>query len=219
MNRFWSEPLNPAHRRLIFVAALVLIPVMFVPALPVWRMIMHAPQYPEGLNLVIYPNTIKGDVDKVNTLNHYVGMKKITPDDFKEFGYLPLALTLFGTLALLAALVNRRWLAILGWVVFTGFSAYMFSDYARWLWHYGHDLDPRAPISLPAFTPPLIGLKHMANFKVLSLPGPGTLLLGVAWLLGPIAVWLEMREAAQEARPKPKAQDVREGAGEAKRAS
>jgi len=65
VNRFWSEPLNPAHRRLIFVAALVLIPVMFVPALPVWRMIMHAPQYPEGLNLVIYPNTIKGDVDKV----------------------------------------------------------------------------------------------------------------------------------------------------------
>ena len=185
MNQFWSEPLNPAHRRLIFIAAIVLIPVMFVPALPVWRMIMHAPQYPEGLNLVIYPNTIKGDVDKVNTLNHYVGMHQITPTDFKEFTYLPQLLTFFGVMALVAALVNRRWVAMLGWLAFTAFAAYMFSDYIQWLYHYGHDLDPRAAITLPAFTPPVIGFKQMANFKVWSLPGAGTVLLGVAWLLGP----------------------------------
>ena len=201
MNRFWSEPLNPAHRRLIFVAALVLIPVMFVPALPVWRMIMHAPQYPEGLNLVIYPNTIKGDVDKVNTLNHYVGMHQIKSDDFKEFIYLPLSLTLFGIMALMAALANRRDVALIGWLAFTLFAAVMFKDFADWLYRYGHELDPRAAITLPAFSPPLIGFKQMANFKVWSLPGAGSVLLCLAWLLGPFVALLDLlaRRAARKA--------------------
>ncbi len=182
---------RPIERRLIVLAAVVLLPVFFLPVLPIWQMRMHAPQYPEGLTLTIYTNTIKGDVDKINTLNHYVGMHKITPQDFKEFTYRPQLLTFFGLMALAAALVNRRWLAMLGWVAFTVFAGVMFADYMQWLYHYGHDLDPRAAIKLPAFTPPVIGFKQMANFKVWSLPGAGTLLLGVAWLLGPAIVLAE----------------------------
>jgi len=186
---------QPAERRLIVVAALVLVPIFFFPVLPIWAMKLWAPQYREGLTLTIYSNAIRGDLQSINTLNHYVGMKHITPEDFREFTYLPQALTLFGVAALVAALVNRRWVAILGWILFTVFSAYMFFDYAHWLYDYGHNLDPRAPIKLPLFTPPLIGFKQMANFKVLSIPMPGTLLLGIAWLLGPIAIVLEMRDA------------------------
>jgi copper chaperone NosL len=189
---FWSEPLVPWHRRLIFIAAIVLLPVLFVPALPVWKLSLHAPQYPEGLQIVIYPNTIKGDLDKVNTLNHYVGMHAISPNDFKEFAYLPLSLTLFGLMALMAALANRRDVALIGWLAFTLFAAVMFKDYANWLYHYGHDLDPRAALKLPAFTPPLIGFKKMANFRVWSLPAAGSWLLGVAWLLGPVVALLDL---------------------------
>ncbi|HEX7076827.1 MAG TPA: hypothetical protein VF363_00220 [Candidatus Eisenbacteria bacterium] len=181
------------ERRLVLLAALVLLPVFFLPVLHVWEMRLWAPQYPEGLRLTIYSNTIRGDLDKINLLNHYVGMHPITPADFAEFHYLPQLLTGFGVLALLAALLNRRWIAVLGWLLFTGFAVYMFRDYALWLWRYGHDLDPRAALKLPTFSPPLIGFARMANFRVLSLPGPGTLLLGVAWLLGPIALWLERR--------------------------
>ena len=191
---------QPAERRLIVVAALVLVPIFFFPVLPIWAMKLWAPQYREGLTLTIYSNAIRGDLQSINTLNHYVGMKHITPEDFREFTYLPQALTLFGVAALVAALVNRRWVAILGWILFTVFSAYMFYDYAHWLYDYGHNLDPRAPIKLPLFTPPLIGFKQMANFKVLSIPMPGTLLLGVAWLLGPAAIWLEMRDTKRAAR-------------------
>lgn len=186
---------HATERRLIVLAALVMLPVFFLPVLPVWQMKLWAPQYREGLTLTIYANTIRGDLDKINTLNHYVGMKSITPDDFREFAFMPQMLTLFGVMALLAALFNRRWLAVLGWLAFTGFAAYMFYDYAMWLWRYGNELDPRAAIKLPAFTPPLIGYAKMANFKVLSLPGPGTVLLGIAWLLGPVVLWLEHREA------------------------
>jgi hypothetical protein len=80
---------------------------------------------------------------------------------------------------------------MLGWLAFTGFAVYMFRDYVLWLYHYGHDLDPRAAIKLQVFTPPVIGFKQMANFKVWSYPGLGTWLLGVAWALGPIAVLAE----------------------------
>lgn len=192
---YLTDRFRPTERRLIWVAALVLLPVFFFPVLPIWTMKMWAPQYREGLTLMIYTNTIKGDLQNINTLNHYVGMHAITPDDFKEFRYLPQALTFFGVMALLGALINRRWVAILGWLAFTGFAVYMFGDYAKWLWHYGHDLDPRAAIKLPPFTPPLIGYNRLANFKVLSFPGAGTVLLGLAWLLGPIAIWLEIRAA------------------------
>jgi copper chaperone NosL len=191
MTRYLMGSFQASERRWIVVAALVLLPVFFLPVLPVWTMKLWAPQYPEGLQLTIYAHTIKGDLDKINTLNHYVGMHAITPNDFDEFRYMPQLLTFFGVMALFAALVNRRWLAVLGWLGFTAFAVYMFRDYANWLYHYGHDLDPRAAIKLQAFTPPLIGFKQMANFKVWSLPGPGTWLLGFAWLLGPVVFWLE----------------------------
>ena len=117
-----------SERRLIWVAALVLLPVFFLPVLPIWIMKLWAPQYREGLTLTIYANTLKGNLQSINTLNHYVGMKHISPDDFREFRFMPQALTGFGFLALLAALFNRRWIAILGWIGFTVFAGFMFSD-------------------------------------------------------------------------------------------
>ena len=200
MNVSLTRNLRPIEWRFVVLAALVLLPVFFLPVLPIWTMKLWAPQYREGLTLTIYTNTIRGNLDTINRLNHYVGMHDISADQFREFSYLPQALSLFGLFALIAALVNRRWFAILGWLGFTGFAIYMFWDFGSWLWHYGHDLDPRAALKLPAFTPPVIGFERMANFKVLSLPGSGTVLLGIAWLLGPLTLWLERRDAGARRR-------------------
>lgn len=193
MTSYLAGTFGSSERRYVFLAALVLLPVFFMPVLPIWQIRLWAPQYREGLTLTIYSNTIKGDLQSINTLNHYVGMHSISPDDFREFRFMPQALTAFGLLALLAGLFNRRWLALVGWLAFTAFAAFMFRDYMTWLWHYGHDLDPRAPIKLPTFTPPIIGFKQMANFKVLSMPAAGSWLLGVAWLLGPAVALIEYR--------------------------
>ena len=199
---FLTGRFTTTERRMILLAALVLLPVFFLPVLPVWQMTMHAPQYPEGLTLTIYANTIRGDLDKINTLNHYVGMHPISPTDFREFSYMPQLLTFFGVMALLAAFTGRRWVAVLGWVAFTAFAGVMFADYAQWLYRYGHELNPHAAIKLDAFTPPLIGFNKMANFKVWSLPGPGTVLLGIAWLLGPVIMLIDRKhEARAKAAP------------------
>lgn len=193
MMRYLTERFPAAERRLIALAALALLPIFFLPVLPIWHMRMVAPQYREGLMLHIFVHDIRGDVQKINTLNHYVGMKAIAAADFKEFHYMPQALSLFGLGALLAALAGRRWVALLGWLAFTAFAVVMFLQFGGWLYRYGHELDPRAAIKLEAFTPPLIGFKQMANFKVWSFPGAGSVLLGLAWLLGPVVAWLDWR--------------------------
>lgn len=51
--------------------------------------LLDAPQYPEGLMLEIWPNKIAGDVDIINGLNHYIGMKTLKTSDFIEFTVLP----------------------------------------------------------------------------------------------------------------------------------
>jgi copper chaperone NosL len=57
---------------------------------PMWRIDLRAPQYPGGLSMQIWLNDIKGDVDIVNGLNHYIGMKTIHKKDFPEFIFLPI---------------------------------------------------------------------------------------------------------------------------------
>ncbi|MFZ1749856.1 MAG: hypothetical protein WAU01_06675, partial [Saprospiraceae bacterium] len=49
---------------------------------PIWRIELDAPQYPEGLGLLIYANRLAGDVDIINGLNHYIGMKTLHAEEF-----------------------------------------------------------------------------------------------------------------------------------------
>lgn len=44
---------------------------------------------PEGLGLSIYANKLGGDVDIINGLNHYIGMKTLHAEEFIEFTVLP----------------------------------------------------------------------------------------------------------------------------------
>ena len=61
---------------LIVVAALLL---SFTYFFPLWEITLDAPQYPEGLGLEIWINQMQGqhpgDLNKINNLNHYIGMK------------------------------------------------------------------------------------------------------------------------------------------------
>lgn len=157
---------------------------------PMWRIDLKAPQYPGGLTMTIWINDVKDDVDVINGLNHYIGMKTIHREDFKEFVYLPVTLISFMILGLLVFLWKRK----IGYYIWTGIFAVIgllsFYDFYKWEYDYGHDLDPNAPIQVPgmAYQPPLIGYKKMLNFEVLSQPHiagwffilAGVLLVGVS---------------------------------------
>ena len=68
-------------RTLLAVASVMLLGVF---AFPLWRINLIAPQYPEGLGMLIRVNTVTGikpnDLANINGLNHYIGMKPIEAD-------------------------------------------------------------------------------------------------------------------------------------------
>ena len=79
LTAFFQGELSRPARLLLLVASLAIVPAI---ALPTWTIRLHAPQYPNGLEMQIYPTTVKGDVREINLLNHYIGMHEIaTPED------------------------------------------------------------------------------------------------------------------------------------------
>lgn len=139
---------------------------------PMWRIDLKAPQYPGGLTMTIWINDVKGDVDVVNGLNHYIGMHSIHKQDFKEFVYLPATIIAFMILGIVVAVINKKIAYYLWTGIFAVIGLFSFYDFYKWEYDYGHNLDPHAPIQVPgmAYQPPLFGYKKMLNFEVLSQP-------------------------------------------------
>ena len=170
-------------RLLLLVCAASLVAVLFV---PMWRIELNAPQYPEGLMLMIYANKLGGNVDIINGLNHYIGMKTLHEKDFMEFGILPGIIIFFSVaFALVAFFGKRKWMnVLLG--LFISFGVIAMIDFWKWEYQYGHDLNPEAAIKIPgmAYQPPLIGFKQLLNFGAYSVPDiGGWIFVGVGAIL------------------------------------
>src|SRR5690625_7929474 len=90
---------------LLLLAAVILI--IFV-HFPWWRMDFFAPQYPEGLDIIVYPDKVVGDIDIINNLNHYIGMKEFSTEAFPELSYLPFIVYVFVALTLIVALLRKK---------------------------------------------------------------------------------------------------------------
>lgn len=173
---FLSRPLF-GWSRLVLVA--LAIPLVLSFTAPLWRISMTAPQYPKGLYMDIYAYKLEGGEDgvhiqEINTLNHYIGMRKLDAAAAADLDWIPFAL---GALLLLtlrvAAIGTVRNLIDLA--VMTGYvSAFAFGRFVYRLWVFGHDLDPTAPVRVKPFMPVVLGHKTVANFETYSLPQLGS---------------------------------------------
>lgn len=190
--------LKPLSRVVIAIAALIMISAYYV---PLWQILMWAPQYPEGLEMKIWINTISGDVKIISALNHYIGMKHIEVEMFPEFTYMIYIVGFVIGFGLLTALVNRRvmlWL-FAGLIALSGVAALV--DFYLWGYDYGHNLDPTAPIVVPgmAYQPPLLGTKQLLNFTAFSGPDLGGWIFLTSGILafGTLAyeIWLSKKKA------------------------
>jgi len=197
-----NKPLSIASRILVAFASGALISVFF---LPVWRIDLFAPQYPEGLTMYIWINNITGQVDIINGLNHYIGMKHINVAMFPEFKFLPYVVGFFMVLGMTVAVTGKRKFLIyyLALTVIGG-SLAMF-DFYKWGYNYGHNLDPSAPIRVPGFSyqPPLIGHKRLLNFDAYSFPDVGGwIVVGAALLAFTVSLvdWFHQRKAGERLR-------------------
>lgn len=182
--------------RWLMAAAALLVGLSFLG--PLWSLRLQAPQYPEGLPLHVYAYKLGGRVEIINTLNHYIGMRPIHEEDFPEFRYLPALLGAMGTAMLAGAAFGRRWIA--GAIVTASPAlTVLLVDLQRWLYRYGHELDPKAPIRVEPFTPPMVGFNRLANFVTLSYFNWGTLLVLAA--LGLVVYALAISNPARQAQP------------------
>jgi copper chaperone NosL len=171
---------------------------------PLWRIDLVAPQYPEGLGMLIRVDAVTGiepnDLTNINGLNHYIGMKAIEPDAIPELRIMPWIVLGLSALALLTAAVGRRRLLITWLVGFATLAIVGLVDFWRWEYDYGHNIDfEHAIIKVPGMTyqPPLIGSKQLLNFTATSWPALGAVCLGVAFALGVTALLLVRQSAVR----------------------
>ncbi|HET9452797.1 MAG TPA: nitrous oxide reductase accessory protein NosL [Gemmatimonadaceae bacterium] len=182
---------------MLTLAASVLLGTLYFT--PLWSVRLVAPQYPEGIGMLIRLNTIEGmkehDLNNINSLNHYIGMKAIEPDAIPELQYMPwIVAALIASGVAVAALGRRR--LLLAWTAgFALFALAGLADFYRWGYDYGHNLDPDAIIVVPgmSYQPPVLGTKQLLNFHATSLPAIGGIFAGVAFLAAVAALFLSYR--------------------------
>lgn len=189
--------ISTRSRIALAVASLLLLSVY---VFPIWKISLDAPQYPEGLGMYIEVNTIRGasagNLESINGLNHYIGMKEIRPDSIPELKIMPWLFAALIALGLAAAAGGRRWM-LLTWVgLFIVLATTGLVDFYLWEYDYGHNLDQeRAIIKVPGMTyqPPLIGSKQMLNITATSLPALGGIMAFVSLAIGLVLSVLELR--------------------------
>ena len=173
-------------RIIVAACALAMIPSLFI---SVWQIRLEAPQYPEGLKMEIWARSIAGDIDKINGLNHYIGMAQIKEENFPDFKVMTWLIVAMVVLGLATSLSGKRFMLWItaSYLVFCGIWGTI--DFWRWEYHYGHNLDTHAAIKIPgmAYQPPLFGWKQLLNFTAGSFPdiggwliiGPAVVIVGV----------------------------------------
>jgi copper chaperone NosL len=183
--------------RVVIAVAALLLALLYVT--PMWRIDLGAPQYPEGMGIRIWVDRIQGagpnDLQNLNGLNHYIGMKAIEPDQIAELRYMPVIVGVLLATGLLVALVGRRgplyaWFGAYALVALAGLA-----DFWKWEYDYGHDLDPTAAIKIPgmAFQPPLLGGKQLLNFHASSWPDVGGVAAMLSLAIVAVVVIYELR--------------------------
>lgn len=185
---------------LFMAAMLVLLVSLFF---PYWVLKLDAPQFPSGLQVSAYVNRLEGRVDPVtnsndleqlNELNHYVGMAALQDGAEFERTISVIAIVVFAGLLISAVYIHSRYVVLMVLPALV-FPFVFLADLQYWLWHYGHSLDPTAPLAsaVGEFTPHLFGPSKIAQFDTMALPGPGLILAAVASVLTAVGLWFHRK--------------------------
>jgi hypothetical protein len=87
-------------------------------------------------------------------------------------------------------------------VLYVYFGLFALWSFGYKMYQYGHNLDPKAAVKVPPFTPPMFGFKKLANFEVYSYPQLGSYALAAAALVLAAAFYLTWRQWRRDA-PQP----------------
>jgi hypothetical protein len=176
---------------ILMAGALLLVVSMF---LPYWRMTLHAPQYPKGLTVELYVNRMAGDVAEIDGLNHYIGMPRLEEAAEFERSFAIIAVSSLALLLLAAVFIQNWWAGLLSLPVVL-YPAIFLADLYFWLYRFGHDLDPKAPLStsIKPFTPAILGEGRVGQFSTTASLEAGFLLAVAAALVVLVGLYLHRR--------------------------
>jgi copper chaperone NosL len=186
--------------RLLIAIGILLLGMAYI--LPLWRIELEAPQYPDPIGMLIHVDSIRGigehDLENINILNHYIGMKPIEPESIPELRFMPWILAGFILLGIGALIVPRRWMLGAWLVVMVASSAIGLYDFNQWEIDYGTNLNPNAPIKIEGMTykPPLIGTEKLLNITAHSYPSWGGFAILLAIAAGGVAFYCAGRHDA-----------------------
>jgi copper chaperone NosL len=191
------KKLTTVSRWTIAISALLMIVAYFV---PLWQILMWAPQYPEGLEMKIWLNDITGDVKIISALNHYIGMKHIEVSMFPEFKYMVYIVAFILLTGLATAMINKRALLWVYASLIIAAAVGGLVDFYLWGYDYGHNLNPKAAIVVPgmSYQPPLIGTKQLLNFTAFSGPDIGGWIFLSAGILAIGALVFELYKSRKQ---------------------
>lgn len=152
--------------------------------MPLWEMKLEAPQYPAGLYLTAYGSRMEGDLSEINELNHYIGIKAIEPESVTELTLFPFVMSALIAAVVAGALLARDWRLRVPLVLAVfAIPVAMLIDMQWWLYSYGHDINPEAPLRIKEFTPKVIGTTEVMNFHSNAMVANGFWLMAAAGIL------------------------------------
>ena len=194
----------------MILGALLLAPLFI---LPLWNITLEAPQYPEPIGMDIYINKFAdanpNDIQNINIMNHYVGMKDI-PESIPEFGIFPPVVIGMIVLGVVIGLIGRKKLYLAWCALMIVWGTIGMYDFYLWEYDYGHDLKETAAIKFTtpdgepmAYQPPLIGSKMILNFKAISMPRMGAYLMFLGMGLTIVAFYQARKEESAFSPPSP----------------
>lgn len=177
---------------LLFAAAAILLLISIF--LPYWSLTLHAPQYPEGLRVAARLNGLSGDVNEIDGLNHYIGMRPLAEAASFERSISILGVAVVALLILAAIFIHSRWAALLALPALL-FPVIFLADLQYWLANFGQNLDPKAPLSssVKPFVPPVLFEGHIAQFTTTAAPGIGLWLAILASVLILVGLFFHRR--------------------------
>src|SRR5262245_49398309 len=161
--------------------------------LPYWTFRLVAPQYPQGLEVSIALTGVTGDVGEIDILNHYIGMRTMSDAAALEssLSLYIVAAVCIGVIA--GILLTGKRLGWIGFAVATGLPLGFLADTTWWMYRFGHELDPHAPLKFDPFMPVLVGPGTIGQFHTTAWPAGGFWLALLATGLVGAAVLLRKR--------------------------
>ena len=173
------------------LAALCLIVSIF---LPYWNMALEAPQYPKGLHVRTYVNRLEGDVQEIDGLNHYIGMRPLGEAAQLERSLSIILITVTALLVVAAIFIHTKWAALLALPAVL-YPIIFLADMYFWLRNFGQNLDPTAALSsyIEPFVPTLLGEGLIGQFKTVSSLGAGFYLACLASIFILVGLYFHRR--------------------------